>query len=51
MILGVSYSQWLFILTGAGWTLILSVLGFGAARWRACPSPSPAPRKAGFSGS
>lgn len=28
MILGVSYSQWLFILTGAGWTLLLSVLGF-----------------------
>jgi polar amino acid transport system permease protein len=28
MILGVSYSQWLFILTGAGWTLILSILGF-----------------------
>ena len=28
MILGVSYSQWLFILTGAGWTLVLSVLGF-----------------------
>ncbi|CDM25324.1 amino acid ABC transporter permease [Castellaniella defragrans] len=28
MILGVTYSQWLFILTGAGWTLVLSVLGF-----------------------
>lgn len=28
MILGVTYNQWLFILTGAGWTLVLSVLGF-----------------------
>ncbi|MDN5843146.1 MAG: amino acid ABC transporter permease [Alcaligenaceae bacterium] len=28
MILGVTDSQWLFILTGAGWTLILSLLGF-----------------------
>ncbi|HEU0229457.1 MAG TPA: amino acid ABC transporter permease [Burkholderiaceae bacterium] len=28
MILGVTYSQWLFILIGAGWTLVLSILGF-----------------------
>lgn len=28
MILGVTYSQWFFILQGAGWTLILSLLGF-----------------------
>lgn len=33
MIFGISYNQWLFVLTGAGWTLVLSALGFvgGAA--------------------
>jgi polar amino acid transport system permease protein len=28
MIFGVSYSQWLFVLQGAGWTIVLSLLGF-----------------------
>ncbi|HEY9460049.1 MAG TPA: amino acid ABC transporter permease, partial [Paralcaligenes sp.] len=28
MIFGVSYSQWLFVLHGAGWTIVLSLLGF-----------------------
>lgn len=28
MIFGVTYSQWHFVLTGAGWTVVLSLLGF-----------------------
>ncbi|MEO9122458.1 MAG: amino acid ABC transporter permease [Burkholderiaceae bacterium] len=28
MIFGVSYSQWFFVLHGAGWTIVLSLLGF-----------------------
>lgn len=28
MIFGITYNQWLFVLTGAGWTLVLSALGF-----------------------
>ncbi|MGB3289744.1 MAG: amino acid ABC transporter permease [Burkholderiaceae bacterium] len=28
MIFGVSYGQWLFVLQGAGWTIVLSLLGF-----------------------
>lgn len=28
MIFGVSYSQWQFVLIGAGWTIVLSLLGF-----------------------
>src|SRR3546814_10773584 len=28
MIFGVSYAQWFFVLQGAGWTIVLSLLGF-----------------------
>jgi polar amino acid transport system permease protein len=28
MIFGITYSQWLFVLHGAGWTIVLSLLGF-----------------------
>lgn len=28
MIFGITYSQWFFVLRGAGWTIVLSLLGF-----------------------
>src|SRR3546814_18892808 len=28
MLVGVSYAQWFFVLQGAGWTIVLSLLGF-----------------------